>query len=211
MATVADVAVSTLLWSQFMARFGGNHAQDLAFQWVGFSFGHYTCFLHPPLESFFSRICLDVYKTQPHPHTPLKSKAFFFFSYHPCFLFIASSYITHTKHTLFLPWSSSPMAAAIAETQFHVLAVDDSLPDRKLIERLLKTSSFQGIDCWSYKAFPCNFSSFPWFGCYGIWHLIQKSDVLFLQSPLLILGPRLWSSWGSMVRTPQFLSMQTIW
>lgn len=35
------------------------------------------------------------------------------------------------------------MAAAMAETQFHVLAVDDSLPDRKLIERLLKTSSFQ--------------------------------------------------------------------
>ncbi|XP_028784337.1 two-component response regulator ARR9-like isoform X1 [Neltuma alba] len=30
-----------------------------------------------------------------------------------------------------------------AETQFHVLAVDDSLIDRMLIERLLKTSSFQ--------------------------------------------------------------------
>ncbi|THU47430.1 hypothetical protein C4D60_Mb09t15430 [Musa balbisiana] len=30
-----------------------------------------------------------------------------------------------------------------AEAQFHVLAVDDSLMDRKLIERLLKTSSFQ--------------------------------------------------------------------
>jgi two-component response regulator (ARR-A family) len=35
------------------------------------------------------------------------------------------------------------MAVAIAEAPFHVLAVDDSLPDRKLIERLLKTSSFQ--------------------------------------------------------------------
>ena len=31
------------------------------------------------------------------------------------------------------------------ESQFHVLAVDDSLVDRKLIERLLKTSSYQGI------------------------------------------------------------------
>uniref|UniRef100_A0A803MJ97 Response regulatory domain-containing protein n=2 Tax=Chenopodium quinoa TaxID=63459 RepID=A0A803MJ97_CHEQI len=30
-----------------------------------------------------------------------------------------------------------------AEPQFHVLAVDDSLIDRKLIERLLKTSSYQ--------------------------------------------------------------------
>lgn len=30
----------------------------------------------------------------------------------------------------------------VAEAQFHVLAVDDSLIDRMLIERLLKTSSF---------------------------------------------------------------------
>ncbi|KAG8391129.1 hypothetical protein BUALT_Bualt01G0155800 [Buddleja alternifolia] len=32
---------------------------------------------------------------------------------------------------------------ATTETQFHVLAVDDSIIDRKLIERLLKTSSYQ--------------------------------------------------------------------
>lgn len=32
-----------------------------------------------------------------------------------------------------------------SETQFHVLAVDDSIVDRMLIEKLLKTSSFQGI------------------------------------------------------------------
>ncbi|PKI50865.1 hypothetical protein CRG98_028772 [Punica granatum] len=32
---------------------------------------------------------------------------------------------------------------AAAESQFHVLAVDDSLIDRKLIEKLLKTSSYQ--------------------------------------------------------------------
>lgn len=31
-----------------------------------------------------------------------------------------------------------------AEAQFHVLAVDDSNLDRKLIERLLKTSSYHG-------------------------------------------------------------------
>ncbi|KAK8998986.1 hypothetical protein V6N11_070165 [Hibiscus sabdariffa] len=35
------------------------------------------------------------------------------------------------------------MEMAVDKTQFHVLAVDDSLIDRKLIERLLKTSSFQ--------------------------------------------------------------------
>ncbi|PPS16725.1 hypothetical protein GOBAR_AA03844 [Gossypium barbadense] len=35
------------------------------------------------------------------------------------------------------------MAIDRDDTQFHVLAVDDSLIDRKLIERLLKTSSFQ--------------------------------------------------------------------
>ncbi|WOK93547.1 two-component response regulator ORR9 [Canna indica] len=33
--------------------------------------------------------------------------------------------------------------AVDTEARFHVLAVDDSLMDRKLIERLLKTSSFQ--------------------------------------------------------------------
>lgn len=33
--------------------------------------------------------------------------------------------------------------ALTAEAQFHVLAVDDSLLDRKLIERLLRTSSYQ--------------------------------------------------------------------
>lgn len=36
------------------------------------------------------------------------------------------------------------MAAVEAQTQFHVLAVDDSLVDRKLIEKLLKISSYQG-------------------------------------------------------------------
>lgn len=35
------------------------------------------------------------------------------------------------------------MGMAAADDQFHVLAVDDSLIDRKFIERLLKTSSFQ--------------------------------------------------------------------
>ncbi|KAL0346174.1 UNVERIFIED_CONTAM: Two-component response regulator ARR9 [Sesamum radiatum] len=35
------------------------------------------------------------------------------------------------------------MGLAAADSQFHVLAVDDSLIDRKLIERLLKTSSCQ--------------------------------------------------------------------
>lgn len=37
------------------------------------------------------------------------------------------------------------MGMAAVEPQFHVLAVDDSLIDRKLIERLFKTSSCQGI------------------------------------------------------------------
>ncbi|KAL2534969.1 Two-component response regulator ARR9 [Abeliophyllum distichum] len=34
------------------------------------------------------------------------------------------------------------MGMAASDSQFHVLAVDDSLIDRKLIERLLKTSSY---------------------------------------------------------------------
>ncbi|XP_010036352.2 two-component response regulator ORR9 [Eucalyptus grandis] len=35
------------------------------------------------------------------------------------------------------------MGMAAAESRFHVLAVDDNIIDRKLIERLLKTSSYQ--------------------------------------------------------------------
>ncbi|XP_030525744.1 two-component response regulator ORR3-like [Rhodamnia argentea] len=35
------------------------------------------------------------------------------------------------------------MGMAAAESRFHVLAVDDNVIDRKLIERLLKTSSYQ--------------------------------------------------------------------
>lgn len=54
------------------------------------------------------------------------------------------------SNSLFLPKSSiqfftfSQMGMAAAESQFHVLAVDDSIIDRKLIERLLRTSSYQG-------------------------------------------------------------------
>ncbi|KAG2668881.1 hypothetical protein I3760_14G009600 [Carya illinoinensis] len=49
---------------------------------------------------------------------------------------------SHLKviRSLLYSYISSCMAA---EAQFHVLAVDDSLIDRKLIERLLKTSSYQ--------------------------------------------------------------------
>ncbi|KAK7279027.1 hypothetical protein RJT34_24070 [Clitoria ternatea] len=35
------------------------------------------------------------------------------------------------------------MGLVAVESQFHVLAVDDSLIHRKLIERLLRTSSYQ--------------------------------------------------------------------
>lgn len=38
---------------------------------------------------------------------------------------------------------------SISNSEFHVLAVDDSLVDRKVIERLLKISSYKGITCCS--------------------------------------------------------------
>lgn len=49
--------------------------------------------------------------------------------------------------------SISAMGMA-AESQFHVLAVDDSLFDRKLIERLLQKSSCQGNnnECFKKKS-----------------------------------------------------------
>jgi two-component response regulator (ARR-A family) len=36
------------------------------------------------------------------------------------------------------------MTVLDAEARFHVLAVDDSIIDRKLIEMLLRNSSYQG-------------------------------------------------------------------
>lgn len=36
---------------------------------------------------------------------------------------------------------------SISNSEYHVLAVDDSLIDQKVIERLLKTSSYKGMEC----------------------------------------------------------------
>lgn len=68
---------------------------------------------------------------------------------------ISLFYFSYFLHLLFLSFflrlllrffqSVQSMAAVATQPQFHVLAVDDSVLDRKLIERLLKTSSYQGI------------------------------------------------------------------
>ncbi|KAH9621224.1 hypothetical protein KSS87_004559 [Heliosperma pusillum] len=60
------------------------------------------------------------------------------------FLLIHSLFYSSTFHSLFSFVSSLfGLFQLLMDTQFHVLAVDDSIIDRKLIERLLKTSSFQ--------------------------------------------------------------------
>ena len=62
--------------------------------------------------------------------------------------------------------SSSSSAKGVMENgeQPHVLAVDDSLIDRKLIEKLLKNSSCKGntlaIISWAYSVFSTFGSSF---------------------------------------------------
>jgi hypothetical protein len=60
------------------------------------------------------------------------------------------------------------MTVVDAESRFHVLAVDDSIIDRKLIEMLLKTSSYQGqpLPLPSEQSVPAsieNILSFSWF------------------------------------------------
>ncbi|KAL5227151.1 hypothetical protein ABZP36_015416 [Zizania latifolia] len=53
------------------------------------------------------------------------------------------------------------MTVVDAESRFHVLAVDDSLIDRKLIEMLLKTSSYQGeCEALGRSMFDCFLISF---------------------------------------------------
>lgn len=66
-------------------------------------------------------------------HHPLSIFHFLFLPFPPCLRF---------QLCILISWSKMGMAAA--ESQYHVLAVDDSLIDRKLIERLLRTSSYQG-------------------------------------------------------------------
>jgi hypothetical protein len=56
-----------------------------------------------------------------------------------------SSLILSSIVACFLWVVQSEAMAVETQTQFHVLAVDDSVLDRKLIERLLKTSSYHGI------------------------------------------------------------------
>ena len=97
----------------------GWNLSDLAFQTVRFPTG----ILYLPDHDVF------LFKMY-HSHSPqcssFYSSSFFFFYF-----------------GLHLHITIQVMGIA-AEAQFHVLAVDDSLTDRMLIERLLKTSSFHG-------------------------------------------------------------------
>lgn len=76
-----------------------------------------------------------------HPHSSLTSSFFY-----PLISLLLSSFSSgHSSSALaFTCIIVVQVMGMAAETQFHVLAVDDSLIDRMLIERLLKTSSFHG-------------------------------------------------------------------
>ena len=52
--------------------------------------------------------------------------------------------INKNQTTFFGKFGHFAHMGVATDSQFHVLAVDDSIIDRKLIERLLKVSSFQG-------------------------------------------------------------------
>lgn len=69
------------------------------------------------------------------------------------------------------------MTVVDAESRFHVLAVDDSLIDRKLIEMLLKNSSYQG-ECVKNDVLDLGFG---WDVCvlcsmFGFFFLISSSE-----------------------------------
>ena len=79
-----------------------------------------------------------------HPHSsasasPSSSLSLWLSTTLPCSL-LSSIFL----HLLWLAHIILQVMGMSAEAQFHVLAVDDSLIDRMLIERLLKTSSFHG-------------------------------------------------------------------
>ena len=63
----------------------------------------------------------------------------------PC-AFTSHSLFSSSSYFFLLAFFGCNKAMGMAgESQFHVLAVDDSIIDRKWIEKLLKTSSFQGM------------------------------------------------------------------
>ena len=83
----------------------------------------------------------------------------FSFLYHHLFFFFVVTYFGvalffFDTHIYFFFFAIMGMAT---DAQFHVLAVDDSLIDRKLIERLLKTSSCHGK--FIFIIFSCQFNS----------------------------------------------------
>lgn len=120
---------------------------DLAFLVVGFCWA-----LHISKGILYKR------KATPHQtHLP-------HYSFLTSPLFFSPSTPPSLSLKLYLYLSISRAAMAIAtDTQFHVLAVDDSLSDRKLIERLLKTSSYQGKFSWHPSFFFfCDFSGVFW-------------------------------------------------
>lgn len=122
----------------------------------------------PPISPWNPFSCAsDAYKLNS-THTLLESPLSLSCQAHtpPAFPLPHSIHLLHhSEHALSL---SSPMAVAIAEAPFHVLAVDDSVLDRKLIERLLKTSSFQGINqaCHDPPDSICSIGSCV--SCYGM-------------------------------------------
>lgn len=64
-------------------------------------------------------------------------------NFHPILLYSLQLISFFLLILILILWDIMGLAA---ESQFHVLAVDDSIIDRKLIETLLKTSSYQGKD-----------------------------------------------------------------
>uniref|UniRef100_A0A2P2J8M1 Two-component response regulator n=1 Tax=Rhizophora mucronata TaxID=61149 RepID=A0A2P2J8M1_RHIMU len=101
------------------------------------------------------------------------------------------------------------MAIAAAESQFHVLAVDDNLIDRTFIARLLKTSSYQGSNLQTITFLGVKrlnqVMKASWGGfIFHVFRLCSNCNVPFYvpwQLQQLILAARLLNFWVSMRMT----------
>lgn len=98
--------------------------------------------LYYPYINDILRTTTYTYKT---PCIIFPSSIFFFFNPPPffslCFVFV---YNFATEFSVFVNMSGSSMRSDFDEEKPHVLAVDDSLVDRKIIEKLLTNSSCKG-------------------------------------------------------------------
>ena len=122
---------------------GGERKRDYVTKSVGSSFPNCQNFVRiSPYLKFLILIIISSSHAISSSFFPISFiNPLSFFSFPPNFPFLFFFFFLPLLSLIYINIMS---LLSSDQPRFHVLAVDDSLVDRKLIERLLKTSSFNG-------------------------------------------------------------------